>query len=147
MCGFGMSEENTKRILAHPLCMIASDGSARATYGKLSEGSPHPRSYGTFPRFLGKYVRDEKIVSLPEAIRKITMLPAETLGISDRGKIAAGMFADIVCFDFDNIIDKADYVNPHQYAEGIEYVLVNGEVVIHKGEHTGKLAGKVLKRK
>ncbi len=81
MCGFGMSEENTKRILAHPLCMIASDGSARATYGKLSEGSPHPRSYGTFPRFLGKYVRDEKIVSLPEAIRKITSLPAETLGI------------------------------------------------------------------
>ncbi|TFG40983.1 MAG: D-aminoacylase, partial [Bacteroidia bacterium] len=147
MCGFGMSEENTKRILAHPFCMVASDGSARATYGKLSEGSPHPRSYGTFPRFLGKYVRDEKIVSLPEAIRKITMLPAETLGISDRGKIAAGMFADIVCFDFDKVIDKADYVNPHQYPEGIEYVLVNGEVVIHKGEHTGKLAGKVLKRK
>lgn len=147
MCGFGMSEENTKSILAHPYCMVASDGSARATYGKLSEGNPHPRSYGTFPRFLGRYVRDEKIVSLPEAIRKITSLPAETLGISDRGRIVAGMYADIVCFDFDNIIDKADYVKPHQYPEGIEYVLVNGEVVIDKGEHTGKLAGKVLKRK
>ena len=146
MCGFGMSEENTKRILAHPLCMVASDGSARATYGELSKGNPHPRSYGTFPRVLGRYVREDKIVTLSEAIRKMTLLPAETLGISDRGKIAPGLFADIVCFNFDNVIDKADYVNPHQYAEGIEYVIVNGEVVIKNGEHTGKLPGKILKR-
>lgn len=146
MCGFGMSEENTKRILAHPLCMVASDGSARATYGKLSEGSPHPRSYGTFPRFLGRYVREDQIVSLPEAIRKLTLLPAETLGLNDRGKIAEGMFADIVCFNYNTIIDKADYVNPHQYPEGIPYVIVNGEIVINKGEHTGKLPGKILKR-
>lgn len=147
MCGFGMSEENTKRILAHPSCMVASDGSARATYGELSKGNPHPRSYGTFPRVLGRYVRENKIVTLPEAIRKMTLLPAETLGISDRGKIAPGLFADIVCFNFDNVIDKADYVKPHQYPVGIEYVLVNGEVVIKNGEHTGKLPGKILKNK
>lgn len=146
MCGFGMSEENTKRIMAHPLSMIASDGSARATYGKLSEGNPHPRSYGTFSRFLGKYVRDEKIVSLPEAVRKITSLPAETLGISDRGKIAVGMHADITCFDYNNVIDKATYEKPHQYSEGVKYVLVNGNLVIDKGEHTGNLPGRILRR-
>lgn len=146
MCGFGMSEDNTKRILSNPLCMVASDGSARATYGKLSEGNPHPRSYGTFPRFLGRYVRDSKIVTLPEAIRKITSLPAQTLGIHDRGIIKKGMKADITCFDYQKLIDKSDYVHPHQYSQGIEFVIVNGEVVINKGDHTGKLPGKVLKR-
>jgi N-acyl-D-amino-acid deacylase len=146
MCGFGMSEENTKRILAHPLCMVASDGGARAIYGKLSEGNPHPRSYGTFPRFLGRYVREDKIVSLPEAIKKMSSLPAETLGISDRGKIGKGMYADIVCFDFDNVIDKANYVNPHQYPFGINYVLVNGEIVISNGKHTNALPGKILRK-
>ena len=146
MCGFGMSEENTSRILSHPLCMIASDASARATYGKLSEGNPHPRSYGTFPRFLGRYVRQNKIVSLPEAIRKITSFPADTLGISDRGRIAKGMQADVVCFDYENLIDKSDYVNPHQYSQGVKFVIVNGQVVIDKGEHTGKLPGQVLKK-
>lgn len=146
MCGFGMSEENTKRILAHPLCMVASDGGARATYGKLSEGSPHPRTYGTFPRFLGRYVRENKIVSLPEAIRKITSFPADTLGIPDRGIITKGMYADVVCFNYDTIIDKADYVNPHQYPQGINYVLVNGKIVISNGDHTNALPGKVLRR-
>lgn len=145
MCGFGMSEENTSRILSHPLCMIASDASARATYGKLSEGSPHPRSYGTFPRFLGRYVRQNKIVSLNEAIRKITSLPADTLGITNRGRIAKGMMADIVCFDYENLIDKSDYVKPHQYSEGVKYVVVNGQAVIDQGEHTGKLPGQILK--
>ena len=147
MCGFGMSEENTSRILSHPLCMIASDASARATYGKLSEGNPHPRSYGTFPRFLGRYVRQNKIVSLPEAIKKITSFPADTLGISNRGRIAKGMMADITCFDYENLIDKSDYVNPHQYSQGVQFVIVNGQVVIDKGEHTGKLPGQILKKK
>lgn len=146
MCGFGMSEENTKRILAHPLCMVASDGGARATYGKLSEGNPHPRTYGTFPRFLGKYVREEKIVSLPEAIKKITSLPAEALGISNRGKVKNGMFADLVCFNFDKVIDKADYVHPHQYPDGINFVLVNGKIVVENGKHTGMLPGMVLRK-
>jgi N-acyl-D-amino-acid deacylase len=146
MCGFGMSEENTTRILSHPLCMIASDASARATYGKLSEGNPHPRSYGTFPRFLGRYVRKKKIVPLVEAIRKITSFPAETLGISDRGRIALDMMADIVCFNYDNIIDKSDYVHPHQYSQGVQFVIVNGDIVIDNGEHTGKLPGQILRR-
>ena len=146
MCGFGMSEENTSRILSHPLCMVASDSSARATYGKLSEGNPHPRSYGTFPRFLGRYVRQNNIVTLPEAIRKITSFPAETLGISNRGVIAVGTMADVVCFDYENIIDKSDYVNPHQYPQGVQYVVVNGELVIDKSEHTGKLPGQILKK-
>jgi N-acyl-D-amino-acid deacylase len=146
MCGFGMSEENTSKILSHPLCMIASDASARATYGKLSEGNPHPRSYGTFPRFLGRYVRQNKIVSLPEAVRKITSFPAETLGISNRGRIATGMMADIVCFDYENLIDKSDYINPHQYSRGVQYVIVNGGVVIDKSEHTGKLPGQIVRK-
>ncbi|MBE0538231.1 MAG: D-aminoacylase [Ignavibacterium sp.] len=146
MCGFGMSEENTSRILSHPLCMVASDASARATYGKLSEGSPHPRSYGTFPRFLGRYVRQNNIVTLPEAIRKITSFPAETLGISNRGVIAKGKMADVVCFDYENIIDKSDYVNPHQYSQGVQCVVVNGELVIDQSEHTGKLPGQILRK-
>ena len=146
MCGFGMSEENTSRILAHPLCMIASDASARATYGKLSEGNPHPRSYGTFPRFISRYVRQNKIIALPEAIRKITSFPAETLGISNRGIIAIGMMADIICFDYENLIDKSDYINPHQYSQGVQYVIVNGEGVIDKSEHTGKLPGQILRK-
>lgn len=146
MCGFGMSEENTSRILSHPLCIVASDASARATYGKLSEGSPHPRSYGTFPRFLSRYVRQDNIIALPEAIRKITSFPAETLGISYRGVIAKGKMADVVCFDYENIIDKSDYVNPHQYSKGVQYVVVNGELVIDKSEHTGKLPGQILRK-
>ena len=146
MCGFGMSEENTSRILSHPLCMVASDASARATYGKLSEGSPHPRSYGTFPRFLSRYVRQNNIIALPEAIRKITSFPAETLGISNRGVIATGKMADVVCFDYKNIIDKSDYVDPHQYSQGVQYVVVNGELVIDKSEHTGKLPGQILRK-
>jgi len=146
MCGFGMSEENTSRILSHPLCMIASDASARATYGKLSEGNPHPRSYGTFPRFLGRYVRQNKIVSLPEAVRKITSFPADTLGLSARGRLANGMMADVVCFDYENLIDKSDYVNPHQYSQGVQFVVVNGQVVIDNREHTGKLPGQILKQ-
>lgn len=146
MCGFGMSEENTSRILSHTLCMVASDSSARATYGKLSEGNPHPRSYGTFPRFLGRYVRQNNIVTLPEAIRKITSFPSETLGISNRGVITVGKMADVVCFDYENIIDKSDYVNPHQYPQSVQYVVVNGELVIDKSEHTGKLPGQILRK-
>ena len=146
MCGFGMSEENTSRILSHPLCIVASDASARATYGKLSEGNPHPRSYGTFPRFLSRYVRQSNIIALPEAIKKITSFPAETLGISNRGVIAKGKMADIVCYDYKNIIDKSDYVNPHQYSQGVQYVVVNGELVIDKSEHTGKLPGQILRK-
>ncbi|MFQ5769518.1 MAG: amidohydrolase family protein [bacterium] len=144
MVGFGMSEENTARILAHPLCMIASDGSAKAPYGPLSKSKPHPRSYGTFPRILSKYVREENLFSLPEAIRKMTNLPAIRFGLNKRGQIAKDFMADLVIFDHDKVKDKATFSNPHQYPEGIEYVLVNGKIVIEKEEHTRKLPGLVL---
>lgn len=144
MVGFGMSEENTQRILAHPDCMPASDGSALANYGPLSEGNPHPRSYGTFPRVLSKYVREAHAMSLSEAIHKMTNLPAKRFGLENRGQIAEGFFADLVVFDKEKITDKATFSNPHQYPEGIEYVMVNGKMVIEKHKHTGDLPGMIL---
>jgi len=145
MVGFGMNEDNTKQILAHPFCMPASDGSALATYGPLNQGNPHPRSYGTFPRVLGKYVREEKIVSLPEMIRKMTSLPATRFSLAGRGHIAEGFMADLVAFDPEKVRDKATYSQPHQYPEGIEWVIVNGDVVVEHSEHSGKLPGRVLR--
>lgn len=143
---FMMNEENLERILAHPLVGIGCDGEARAPYGILSRGKPHPRSYGTFPRALGKYVRENKIVSLAEMIRKMTSVPAQNFGFEGRGELKPGHFADIVVFDPDKIADKATWANPHQYPEGIASVLVNGQVVVMKGEHTGNLSGKVLRK-
>jgi N-acyl-D-aspartate/D-glutamate deacylase len=125
--------------------MVASDGSALATSGKLRFGNPHPRNFGTFPRVLGKYVREEKLFSLTKAIRKITLLPASTLGIKDRGFLQAGNYADVVIFDPKHISDRATWTAPHQYPEGIRFVIVNGEVVIDDGEFSGKLAGKILR--
>ncbi len=147
MVAFGMSEENTARILAHPDCMPASDGSALAIYGELSSGNPHPRSYGTFPRFLGKYVRGQKIVPLAEAIRKITSLPAARFGLTDRGRLAESFAADLVVFDPAGIIDKATFAKPHQYPAGIDLVVVNGKVVLEQEAHSGELPGKILRGK
>ncbi len=143
---FSMSEEDMRTVLKSPFSMIGSDSSARATYGILSSGKPHPRAYGTFPRVLGKYVREEKVLTLQEAIRKMTSFPAQKLGLKDRGLIREGMWADITIFDPEKIIDKATFMAPHQYPEGIEYVIVNGRIVIEKGEHTKEKPGKVLKR-
>ena len=142
--GFGMSEENTVRVLKHPQVMVASDGSALAPSGPLSSGIPHPRNYGTYPRFLGHYVRDKKILSLPEAIKKVSSMPATKLGLKNRGVIKEGAFADVVVFDADSILDKATYTEPEQYPEGIDYVLVNGRVVVDQGRHTEVLPGKFL---
>ncbi|MFC2168098.1 amidohydrolase family protein [Acidobacteriota bacterium] len=142
--GFGMNEDTTEAVLKHPLAMLGSDGSSLAPYGPLSGGKPHPRNYGTFPRFLGYYVRERKILSLPEAIRKITSMPASRLGLRDRGSLRVGKYADIVIFDPQNIADKATFIDPHQYPIGIDYVLVNGTVVVDHGKHTEKLPGKVL---
>ena len=147
MVTFMMSEENTKRILAHPLVGIGSDGAAIAPYGALGRGNPHPRLYGTFPRVLGKYVREEKIAPMSEMIKKMTSVPARRFGFEGRGVLAPENFADIVIFDEDRVIDKATWTNPHQYSVGIEYVLVNGEVVIEGSEQTGALPGKVLRKK
>jgi len=142
--GFGMSEEDTEMVLRHPLVMLGSDGSSLAPYGPLSEGKPHPRNYGTYPRFLGYYVRERKILSLPEAIKKATSMPAAKIGLQDRGSLKEGNFADIVIFDPVTIADKATFIDPHQYPVGIDYVIVNGKIVIDHDNHTGELPGKVL---
>jgi N-acyl-D-amino-acid deacylase len=146
MVTFMMKEKNLKRILAHPLVGVGSDASAVAPYGLLHRGKPHPRHYGTFPRVLGKYVREDKIVPMPEMLKKMTSVPAQKFGFGKRGTLKSGYFADIVIFDKDKVIDKATWTDPHQYSEGIEYVLVNGRVVIKEGEHTGDLPGKVLRK-
>lgn len=142
--GFAMDESNLKKVLASPLVMIGSDGSAVAPYGKLGEGKPHPRFYGTFPRVLGKYARDEKIFDLITAIRKMTSMPADKLNLKQRGYLQKNYFADIVVFNPGTVIDNATFTDPHQYPSGIEYVIVNGKVTVAKGKHTDAFAGKVL---
>ncbi len=143
---FCMSQENVDKVVTHPLSMIATDSSLKAPYGKLSKGKPHPRSYGTFPRVICDYVRERKLLSLTEAVRKMTGMPALRLGLTDRGVIKEGVFADIVIFDLDKIEDRATFTDPHRYPLGIEYVLVNGKIVIEKGKHMGALPGKVLRK-
>ncbi len=145
MVGFGMSEDNTERILSHPLGMVCSDAGARATYGPLSSGTPHPRAYGSFPRILGRYSRDRNTFPLETAIHKITAMPADKLRLTGRGRIAPGAFADLVAFDPDTVADTATFENPHQYPLGIPHVMVNGEWVIWDGEHTGATPGRVLR--
>ncbi|MGD8535748.1 MAG: D-aminoacylase [Candidatus Aminicenantes bacterium] len=147
MVTFMMNEENLKKILSHPLVGVGTDGSAIAPYGLLHQGKPHPRLYGTFPRVLGKYIREEKILPLPEMLKKITSLPAQKFGFTRRGVLKQEYCADVVIFDRDKVIDKATWTDPHQYPVGIEYVIVNGKVVIEKGEHSGSLPGKVLRNK
>lgn len=142
--GFAMREENVKLFLSHDLGMPASDGSVYSPFGKLGETMPHPRSYGTFPRFIGKYCRDEKLMSLERAIMKCTSLPASRLGLKDRGLLNPGYKADIVVFDPNTIIDNATFALPHQYASGIEHVFVNGAHTIKDGMNTGELFGSVL---
>ncbi len=147
MINFSLSEDNFKRIILHPLLVIGSDGWARAPYGPLSKDKPHPRSYGTFPRMLGRYVREEKIMSLERAIEKMTSMTAKKFGLYGRGQIKVGNFADLVIFDPDEIIDRSTWTAPHQYPEGIPYVIVNGIPVIHEGEHTGALPGRVIRKR
>jgi len=143
---FAMCEEDVRLVMQHPFSMIGTDSSAAAPYGVLGQGKPHPRGYGTFPRILGKYVRKEKTLTLENAVRKMTSLPARKLGLKDRGLIKEGMHADIAIFNPEIIIDKATYADPHQYPEGIEYVLVNGKVPIERKKHTEALAGKALRK-
>ncbi len=141
---FQLDEGDLRRALAHPSVMIGSDGSALAPYGELGAGKPHPRSYGTFPRVLGEYAREQRVLSLPQAVHKMTGLPARRLGLRDRGVIRVGARADLVVFDQRRVADQATYEDPHRYPVGIEHVLVNGRFVIKDGEHTGSLPGKVL---
>lgn len=146
MISFIMSEDNLKRILSLPYTLIGCDGSAYSPSGILSQSQPHPRSYGSFPRFLGYYVREEKVCSWGEAIRRITALPAVRLGLKDRGIIAPGFKADLVLFDPSNIRDRATWTSPHTFAEGIVAVMVNGELIIEDGQQKEILPGRILRR-
>ena len=144
---FGMCEEDVKTVMAHPAVMIGSDSSCRAIDGPLSKGKPHPRTFGTFPRVLSRYVREEKVLALENAVFKMTGMPAARMGLWDRGLIRPGMKADITVFDPDTIIDKATFENPSQYPVGIPYVMLNGVMVVEEGDTTGKIAGRVIRRK
>lgn len=132
--------------MQQPWCSIGSDGSAYSVDGPLRRGNPHPRNFGTFPRVLGVYVREEKLLKLEDAVRKMTSLNATKLGIKDRGVLRAGACADITLFDADRVLDHSTYTAPFAYNSGIEYVIVNGEVVLEKGKHTGAKPGRALKR-
>jgi N-acyl-D-amino-acid deacylase len=140
---FGMNEENMMRILVEPYVMLGSDASLRSPEGVLSRDHPHPRAYGTFPRFL-RWALDGRTVPLPEAIRKATSLPAGHFVLKDRGVLAKGKFADVVVFDPARLHDTADYSAPHRLAEGIEHVIVNGVLTLSAGRFTGRRAGRFL---
>ncbi|MFH1623822.1 MAG: D-aminoacylase [Pseudomonadota bacterium] len=143
---FTMCEENLMKIYGKPYTMIGSDSACRADYGPLAEGKPHPRAFGTFPRVLGVYVREKGILDLLTAVKKMTSDPCRKLGIQKRGEVREGFYADLVVFNPDTIMDKATYSEPIQYPEGIEYVIVNGDVTVEKGEHTECKSGRVLRK-
>jgi N-acyl-D-amino-acid deacylase len=139
------TEEDMNLVLSQPWCSIGSDGSALATNGPLRRGNPHPRSFGTFPRVLGVYARERQLLRLEDAVRKMTSLNAAKIGLRDRGSLRAGSFADITIFDEKRTTDRATYEEPFQYADGIEYVVVNGQVVMDQGAHTGARPGRALR--
>lgn len=142
---FLMSEENVANGIALPWVSFASDAQSMAAEGEFLERSTHPRAYGNFARVLGKYTRDEAVLTLPDAIRKLTQLPASNLKLRQRGALIEGYFADVVVFDPATVQDHATYENPHQYATGMRHVLVNGTAVLSDGEHTGALPGRVVR--
>lgn len=142
---FLMSEENVARGIALPWVSFASDAASMAPEGEFLDRMTHPRAYGNFIRVLGKYARDEQVITLEDAIRKLTRLPATNLGIRDRGELRQDYYADIVVFDPATVRDHATYDDPHQYATGMVHVLVNGVPVLREGEHTGALSGQVVR--
>lgn len=138
-------EEILKKLMQLPYVVFGSDSLGSAPYGRLDQGSSHPRTYGTFPRVLGRYVREEKVLSLETAIKKMTSVTAKRYNLKDRGVIRKGAWADLMIFNPEIISDKATFADPHQFPIGIPYVIVNGEIVIKEGNHTGKLPGRILK--
>ena len=145
MAGFAMKEDNLRLLLNDPLAMVITDGSVYSPEGRLGQEAPHPRSYGSFTNYLGKYVRDMNFCDLQTAIYKCTALPAHQLKLKDRGLLKVGYAADIVVFNPDTIEDIATYGNPHQYSKGIEHIFVNGAHEIKDGKYSGcELSGKVL---
>jgi N-acyl-D-amino-acid deacylase len=141
---FLMKEENVKRMLQLPYVSICSDAGSIANEPPYNVGSLHPRTYGSFARFLGKYSRDEKLMPLQEAVRRMTSLPATNLNLKRRGALRVGYYADVVVFDPEKIQDRATFEKPHQYAEGVQHVFVNGTQVLKEGEHTGKIPGRLV---
>jgi N-acyl-D-amino-acid deacylase len=142
--GFGMSQENTDRIIGLPYCAIASDGGA---YAASKGPGGHPRSFGTFPRAIRYYVREKKMMPLEEMVRKMTSLPADIMGLKDRGRLKEEMAADVVVFDAENITDKATYVEPRQYCQGVVHLVVNGKQVIKNSKQTNAMPGGIVSRK
>lgn len=145
MLVFSQNEAEMRQVMKHPLHMVGSDGRSVSPDGSLSIGKPHPRFYGAFPRFLGKYVIEEGLLPLEKAIRSITSYPAQTFKLNSKGLVREKMDADIVIFDPATIIDRSTYSDPHQFPIGIEFVIVNGEIVVNKSKHTGAVPGKILK--
>ena len=141
-----MSETDVQEILASPMVTVGSDGNSLATYGITSQGKPHPRFYGTFARVLGRYVRELGVLSMPLAVHKMTGEAAASLQLVDRGTLKEGSWADVVVLDPDQVGERATYDEPHRYAAGFSYVLVNGKVVVDNAEHTGEVPGRVLRR-
>jgi dihydroorotase/N-acyl-D-amino-acid deacylase len=135
-----MAEEDVVRIMQYPWTMVASDGEAPV----FGEAAPHPRAYGTFPRVVGRYVREKKVLQLEEAVRKMTSFPASRLKLFDRGLLRPGMFADVVVFDPARIVDRSEFTNPHQYSEGVQHLFVNGVQVLAAGKMTDARPGRVL---
>jgi N-acyl-D-amino-acid deacylase len=142
---FLMSEDNLRKKLRLPWVSFASDSGSMAPEGVFLRSNPHPRAYGNFARWLGRYVRDEQLVPLEEAIRRLTSLPAANLGIKERGRLAEGFYADVVVFDPATIQDHATFEKPHQYSTGVRHVFVNGTQVLKDGEHTGAKPGRVVR--
>ena len=138
-------EKDMNLALRQPWCSIGSDGAAYALTGPLRRGKPHPRNFGTFPRALGVYVRERGLLTLEDAVRKMTSLSARKVGLAERGQLEPGYFADVTVFDPKRVIDRATYLEPFQYNEGIEYVIVNGKIVLDQGRHTGRRPGRVLR--
>jgi N-acyl-D-amino-acid deacylase len=141
---FLMSEENIEKQIRQPWVSFGSDGSSMAPGGVFRKSSAHPRAYGNFARLLGKYVRERKLITLSEAVRRLSGLPAMNLGLAHRGLLKRGMFADVVVFDPETIDDRATFEQPHQYSVGVKHVFVNGAHVLKDGEHTGAKPGKAL---
>jgi N-acyl-D-aspartate/D-glutamate deacylase len=142
---FMMSEADMRAAMQAPFVSFCTDSGARATDGPLAGSKSHPRGWGTYPRVLGHFVRDEHLLSLETAINKMTGAPAARVGLRDRGFLREGMFADITIFDPNKVIDRATFESPNQYPTGIEYVLINGQVSVEKGRRTPALTGRVLR--
>jgi N-acyl-D-amino-acid deacylase len=142
---FIISEENIARQIRLPWMSFGSDEASQKPEGVFLKSNPHPRAYGTFARLLGRYIREQQIITLEEGIRRLTSLPADNLKLERRGRLAPGYYADVVVFDPETINDHATFEQPHWYASGVSHVIVNGALVLKDGEHTGATPGRVIR--